>query len=232
MPIQPSTRAGEPAAADRRLVCRVHERRACEVPGSCKPTSGPQSNEVKWAATILDLSPGGIRLALPRRFEPGASLEIELAAKAGEEPCTVVARVVYARPQKGAGWALGCHLVSELSEEEIRRLLHAPGRPAPRGRGARTIEGVRFRLCTTAGTLLDCLIRRLTIPGDWPLPAGKVLSLSAFLPGRSLPPLQFEVVRCEADGGRWVLEGRLPEAPSADLVRALRSRRTPGGKKG
>src|SRR5690242_12168671 len=65
--------------------CRVYERRPCHLPTSCQPAA---AQETRWAATIVDLSQGGVRLSLRRRFERGACLAIELPGRDGEDPYT------------------------------------------------------------------------------------------------------------------------------------------------
>ena len=50
---------------------RTHERHACELPGSCGPVSSWTRPDARWGGTITNISLGGVRLRLPRRFEPG-----------------------------------------------------------------------------------------------------------------------------------------------------------------
>jgi hypothetical protein len=102
---------------------RIHERHDCELPGSCRPASSWNQPESRWCGTITNISLSGVRLRLPRRFEPGAGLAIELPGEGGEE---VFARVVHARPAGDGSWDLGCKFVSELSEDEFHRLLYTP----------------------------------------------------------------------------------------------------------
>src|SRR5437879_1582081 len=106
--------------------CRVHERQACDVSTSCQPTSAWGRKDSRWAAVISDVSPGGIRLIVRRRFEPGAGLGIELPGGDGEEPYTVLAKVIHVRALPDSAWALGCQFISELSEEEVQHLLPRP----------------------------------------------------------------------------------------------------------
>src|SRR5262245_64007711 len=58
--------------------CRVFERQACEVTTACRPAAAFNSKEAVWSATIRDVSAGGVRLVLRRRFETGTGLAIEL----------------------------------------------------------------------------------------------------------------------------------------------------------
>src|ERR1019366_10441879 len=58
--------------------CRIFERRSCELPTTCQPASALAMKEMRWTATISDLSLGGVRIVLPRRFEKGTGLAVEL----------------------------------------------------------------------------------------------------------------------------------------------------------
>jgi PilZ domain len=112
--------ADTPAAVE----ARTHERHDCDLPGSCGPASSWNRPGARWGGAITNISLGGVRLRLPRRFEPGAGLAIELP-DAGGGPWVVFARVARVRPD-GDSWELGCEFISELGEDEFRRLLYAP----------------------------------------------------------------------------------------------------------
>src|SRR5581483_12051944 len=62
------------------LTCRVHERRQCDLPSTCQPTSAWGRKDARWRATIHDISVTGVSLLVARRFEPGAGLAVELPA--------------------------------------------------------------------------------------------------------------------------------------------------------
>src|ERR1019366_9234388 len=84
-----------------------------------------EMNELRWSATIVDLSQGGLRMVLKRRFEKGTGLAIELPGTETRQPTIVFVKVVHLKAQGDGEWALGCKLISELSEEEMRSLLNA-----------------------------------------------------------------------------------------------------------
>jgi hypothetical protein len=86
-------RAGAPTE------CRVSERHHCDLPSACQPPSAFRSKDARWSATIRDISVGGVRLLVRRRFEPGAGLAIELRSHDGTEPYVVLARVVHAQAE-------------------------------------------------------------------------------------------------------------------------------------
>jgi hypothetical protein len=231
------------AEATTRPACRVYERHSCSVSSSCKPTSGWRGGEANWPAIIRDVSQGGIRVVLPRRFEPGAGLEIELPGATPDESYSVIVRVLSVSRDTDGGWSLGCKFLSHLSEEEVGRLVPcaftpaaepvAPSRTAPPPQpqapaadGHRhTLCGVHIRLESAAGTVLDCPIRHLNVPGNWPPPAGKVMSFFALTDAGTLPATRVEVIDCTPQSTGWLLRCRLLGAPAAQT--AARQKPTP-----
>ena len=61
--------------ADNFTECRVYERHPCAVPTACQPAGG---NEMRWQAVIQNVSLGGVRVSLTRRFERNSVLALEL----------------------------------------------------------------------------------------------------------------------------------------------------------
>ena len=118
--IDADTQTTDPTAEE----TRTHERHPCNLPGSCGPASSWNRPDARWGGAITNISLGGIRVRLPRRFEPGTGLAIELPDADGG-PWVVFAKVVRVCPADGS-WELGCEFVSELGEDEFRRLLYAP----------------------------------------------------------------------------------------------------------
>jgi len=105
--------------------CRVYERRPCAVEVACQPAAARTADEARWEATVCDISRGGVRLRLGRRFEKGAALAVELPGPAGEDPTVVFVRVARLTRAADGAWLLGCAFISELSEEEVRNILAA-----------------------------------------------------------------------------------------------------------
>jgi hypothetical protein len=236
MPIQPLTETEEPPQLRPRLVCRVTERHPCELPSSCQPISGRHWQEAKWPATILDISRGGLRLILQRRFEPGANLDIELPGSGSREASTVIGTVVYVRPQDAGFWSLGCKFASELSEEELRELLghqpgadqpaqpepiaaHVPSPTPPRSAGRTTVAQVNLQVEDAAGKVRHCRVKRLSVPPSWPLPAGKTLTMFVQLPGGALRNMRLQVIECLQQEEGWTLRCLLLDGPSCDPAR-------------
>jgi hypothetical protein len=121
MPTQES-RGAQQAPTAAVAECRVYERKACALPATCQPASVSEMKEMRWPASISDISQGGVLMLLPRRFEKGTALALELPGDAERESSIVFVKVVHLKQRDGA-WALGCKFVSPLSEDELQRLL-------------------------------------------------------------------------------------------------------------
>jgi hypothetical protein len=235
-----STITPKPAAGTPRPNCRVYERHACDLPAACQPPTAWNAQEFKWPATIRDVSVGGVRLLLRRRFEPGAGLAIELPGADEASPSTVLARVVHVHGQEDGGWVLGCAFVSRLGDEELNALLgvaasdevgvykdSAPefgaapaGPPAAVGPsslvGKELASDVYFQGTFGGGAVVRRFIKRLALPPSWPLPAGQLIRLQLPPDGR---PVRLLVDFCGQLGGRWVLFCTFLDIKPADVVR-------------
>jgi hypothetical protein len=182
----------------------------------------------KWTATITDVSQGGIRLILRRRFEPGSGLGIELPGGDGEEPYTVLAKVIHVRSLPNGAWALGCQFISELDEDEVQRLrprqhpaaARQPAGPAPLvpSQHRQAINDVSLQMEIPPGRVIECRIRHLSVAEGWPLVAGKTLGIRA---DSALPLLQLKVVRCWQEGERWTLRCQLLNPVTDELMQML-----------
>lgn len=89
--------------------------------GSCQSLS--MQREADWEAFVRDISSSGIGLLLPRRFERGALLSIELPEAGEGRKRLLLARVARSVPQPDGGWLIGCILASPLSDDELQLLL-------------------------------------------------------------------------------------------------------------
>jgi hypothetical protein len=76
-----------------------------------------------WPAKIHDISRGGVKIIIPRRFEIGAVLKLEVPILGEENPYMLLARVVRIVPETGGSWCLGCAFLQEIPEEELQGLL-------------------------------------------------------------------------------------------------------------
>ncbi len=109
-PIRPAAQAVED---DRRVWVRRHVRIDTRV----TPTSS--AGEASLSARILDVSSGGIKLVAPWAFGPGDLLTVELPARPGQPPVTVLACVAHSQPEGEAEWVVGCRFSAELSAADL-----------------------------------------------------------------------------------------------------------------
>ena len=100
---------------------RAWVRRSCELETACLPFASGESEPI--SAYVADVSVGGIRLTLTRRFEPGAVLVVELECPQGSLGWVPLARVVTAEETDGGYWAHGCAFLGTLSERQLAELL-------------------------------------------------------------------------------------------------------------
>jgi hypothetical protein len=210
--------------------CRVSERQPCEVPTSCQPAAAFGREETKWSGTIRDISLGGLRLSLRRRYEPGTGLAIELG-QLDDQARTVLVKVVHVKRQDDGLWSLGCKFISELSEEEIEQLVGPCGGDnsadecqsselyAP---ASKIVAAVHFQVAIPSGTFVDCVVKQMIVPASWPLAAGKTVTVRGGKANGKPWQLQLQVVDCRQDRDGWHLRGRLSSAPAPSaLLQAL-----------
>jgi hypothetical protein len=76
----------------------------------------------RWPARVTDISRGGINLRLPRRFEPGTFLTLELTSYPAEGAFMPLVRVCHVQ-EDGLHWRLGCAWSRELAGEDLRALV-------------------------------------------------------------------------------------------------------------
>jgi hypothetical protein len=108
----------DPAA--RKVERRASIRLQGDAKGHCQSVS--LQRESAWEAIVVDISCSGIGLLLPRRFEGGALLTIELTEATAGQTHLLLVRVVHATPQPEGNWLLGCALMTALTEDEVQLL--------------------------------------------------------------------------------------------------------------
>ncbi len=79
--------------------------------------------EEQWPLMVQDISSGGLKMRLARRFEPGSVLSIEMVDELANEPCRFPVRVIRVRRDRGGHWIHGCSFVDPLSESNLKLLL-------------------------------------------------------------------------------------------------------------
>jgi len=65
----------------------------------------------------------GIRLELPRRFELGATLALEIFDDQSQPVASLSAKVCWVRKRHSRTWAFGCAFSYELTASELDTLL-------------------------------------------------------------------------------------------------------------
>ena len=80
-------------------------------------------------ARIENVSQGGLKVVIGRRFEVGTILKVEIATAGEENFSMLLAQVVRAAPESVGNWGLGCAFLQEISEEEVQGLLAGEERP-------------------------------------------------------------------------------------------------------
>jgi hypothetical protein len=110
--------ADMPEGSERRAWVRF----PCDLGSSCCASAG--DDRTRWSARMQDISRGGARVIVDRRFEPGTILNIQVEAAAREEiPPVLLARVEHVHAESGGFWALGCRFARELTEKDLHVLL-------------------------------------------------------------------------------------------------------------
>ncbi len=75
-----------------------------------------------WSAKIENISRGGLKVVIGRRYEVGAILKVEVPKPGDEEFSLLLARVVHVAPEPNGSWGLGCAFTQLLSQEELEDL--------------------------------------------------------------------------------------------------------------
>ncbi|MBM3993296.1 MAG: PilZ domain-containing protein [Planctomycetes bacterium] len=223
--------------------CRVYPRSECSVPTTCQPASVVEMKEMRWPATISDISIGGIRLLLQRRFEKGSALAIELPGDGVREPTVVFVKVMHVRSAGNGAWMLGCKFVSELSDDELQRLLTSTqhvlstekppeDEPEPAETDAdatantqpesRVLQNVFLHVETVSGRTMDFVIKKLNVSRIWPLAPGKILAFRGKSADQSSWSVRVQVTGFHEQSNGWEITGKvIGRSPGTDEMRAL-----------
>jgi hypothetical protein len=82
--------------------------------------------EMCWSGVIENISRGGIKLIMHRRFEPGALLKVDVPLPVEQPTPYLMSRVIYATLQPNGTWAVGCSFTEELHEDYMWSILKTP----------------------------------------------------------------------------------------------------------
>jgi hypothetical protein len=80
-----------------------------------------------WPAKIENISRGGLKVVIGRRFEVGTILKVEVPLSGEEHFSMHLAKVVRIEQDPNGSWSLGCAFDQEISEEELQELLNKEG---------------------------------------------------------------------------------------------------------
>ncbi len=211
-----------------RAECRVRERRPCDLEASCQPVAARLDNDLHWPGTIRDISTGGAGLILGRRFEPGAGLAVELPASGDRSEETLLARVRHATRLPDGRWLHGCAFISELSDDELERLLRAtrgwlappPVVAAPPAE-ASVVANVTFQGLASDGKAVRFTARRAHPAIEWPLAPGTALALRVGGDGEDPGHVRIVAERCWEQDDAWTVRCRFVDQPRAEVLRLL-----------
>ncbi len=119
----PETSALQPVSAEPpESENRAFVRYRCGISASCQPL-GQLGLGPRWHGQLLDISAGGTRLLLGRRFEPGTVLLIDPVDLAGDPSQSFVARVVRVAQDSSGQWSHGCVFSRPVAENDLRSFL-------------------------------------------------------------------------------------------------------------
>jgi hypothetical protein len=92
----------------------------CNVEASCQRVD--DSEDVRWAARVMNISAAGIGLMLDRPVENGTLLNLDLRSPTTHSTRTILACVVHVTSRPGE-WNVGCNFIRELSDADLEALL-------------------------------------------------------------------------------------------------------------
>jgi hypothetical protein len=228
MPLPLSSTEALVPNTDQGSECRVYARFASGFASRCQPASSFGKDDLKWSGIIDNVSIGGVGLILSRRFEKGTGLAIELPGRGDNEAYTVLAKVVHVAKRDDA-WMLGCKFVSELSDDEVQRLLPRsnPAIAAPttveRPTAISQTSCVQLDVEMDNGKTVSSMIRHFgTTKCTWPLVPGKVGALQGINRRGEAWKLRVTVRQCRFENDIWKIECRQADLISdAELHKAL-----------
>jgi CheY-like chemotaxis protein len=116
-PVLLHAEAAAPPGSERRSGVRYR----CRLEGACHPIGSFPTQE-RWPGLLQDISLAGARVLLPRRFEVGTLLAVDLPDRDGEYTRRLLARVGRLASSVEGQWELGGNFTTPLTEDELRAL--------------------------------------------------------------------------------------------------------------
>jgi serine/threonine protein kinase len=113
---EPPRQSAPPAADERRNAPRYPS----ALEAACRPL---RDSKEQWRAEVQDISLTGLRLELPRRFEPGTALTLEVRNAQEETVSLLLVKIRWVRAADGGKWGLGCAFTRPMSEGDLSALL-------------------------------------------------------------------------------------------------------------
>jgi PilZ domain len=80
-----------------------------------------------WPARIENISLGGLKVVIGRRFEVDTILKLEIGLQGEENLSMLLVRVVRVMQEPAGSWGLGCAFSQEISEEQLQESLNEDG---------------------------------------------------------------------------------------------------------
>ncbi len=104
---------------------RIWARFPATIDGICQPVAADTATEPEsaWPGVIVDVSCGGIKISLARRFQPGTPLVIEMPSENGEPSRYLQVRVVHVQRDSEGQWIHGCELRVQLNDDDLQTML-------------------------------------------------------------------------------------------------------------
>jgi len=118
MPAEQTEKKGAERRGSVRYPCSTE---SFSTDNSCRPITATKREA--WTAIIRDLSTGGMGIIVPRRFEPGTLLTVDLEDAARTSHNSFVVRVMHITQETDNSWLLGCAFTAKLSESELLGLM-------------------------------------------------------------------------------------------------------------
>jgi hypothetical protein len=209
---------------------RVHERRTCGIETACQPIAARGESNISWAAEIHDVSVAGLGLVLKRRFERGVGLAIDVPETPTAPADTLLTKVVHVSDLPDGRWLLGCAFVSQLSEDEVQRLIAmGQGQMAQGGgdggepiqfddSGSRLLQDVTWS-GSVDGNTVHRLVRRVHLTGVWPLARGTILKV--WFGKQAQARARLRINNCRRRDGRWLVNYTFVGPVNPEVLRSF-----------